>query len=58
MYYFINDYSEGAHPKLLEALVKSNEEHLTGYGSDPYCASAKEKIKAFTKVDSDDNVSW
>ncbi len=54
MYYFINDYSEGAHPKLLEALVKSNEEHLTGYGSDPYCASAKEKIKAFTKVDSDD----
>ncbi len=54
MYYFINDYSEGAHPKLLEALVKSNEEHLTGYGSDSYCMRAKEKIKAFTKVDSDD----
>lgn len=54
MYYFINDYSEGAHPKLLEALVKSNEEHLTGYGTDHYCDDAKEKIKAFAKVESDD----
>ena len=44
MLYFENDYSEGAHPKILEALTKTNYESLSGYGSDEYCEKAKEKI--------------
>ena len=46
MLYFINDYSEGAHEKVLERLVKTNMERLTGYGTDKYTADAKEKIRA------------
>ena len=42
---FENDYSEGAHDKVLEALIKTNYEKLSGYGSDEYCEKAKEKIK-------------
>ncbi|MBQ5809995.1 MAG: aminotransferase class I/II-fold pyridoxal phosphate-dependent enzyme [Clostridia bacterium] len=40
------DYNNGAHPKVLEALVKSNDMVLSGYGVDPVCLAAKEKIKA------------
>ncbi len=43
---FENDYSEGAHPLILEALIASNLEQMPGYGGDRYCNSAKEKIKA------------
>ena len=43
---FESDYITGAHPKVLEALIATNYEPLPGYGNDPYCASAKEKIKA------------
>ena len=39
------DYNEGAHEKILEALLKSNREHLPGYGADAYCDRAKEKIR-------------
>ncbi len=41
---FASDYTEGAHPSILEALTKTNFEQLSGYGSDKYCQSAKEKI--------------
>jgi len=44
--YFESDYTEGAHPKVLEALVKTNLEHLSGYGNDCYTESAKKKIRA------------
>ena len=40
MLYFENDYSEGAHEKVLEALIKTNYEKLSGYGSDEYCKNA------------------
>lgn len=43
---FVNDYSEGAHPRLLERLTETNFEQLAGYGSDSYCERAKEKIRA------------
>lgn len=43
---FENDYSEGAHPKILQRFVETNLEQVPGYGSDPYCDSAKEKIRA------------
>ena len=37
---FKNDYSEGCHPRILEALIKSNFEQQDGYGLDEYCQSA------------------
>ena len=43
---FTCDYSEGAHPKILEQLAKTNFEQLPGYGVDHYCESAKAKIRA------------
>lgn len=43
---FVNDYSEGAHPKILERLCETNFEQLAGYGFDSYCGSAKEKLRA------------
>lgn len=45
MLYFENDYCEGAHPAILQRLQETNFEKLPGYGTDPYCASAREKIK-------------
>ena len=43
---FVNDYSCGAHEKVLEALCKINLEPNVGYGMDPYSERAKEKIRA------------
>lgn len=45
MLYFENDYSEGAHPKILQRLMDTNMEHLSGYGSDRYTDLAKNKIR-------------
>lgn len=39
------DYAEGAHEKILQRLIETNLEHLSGYGNDKYCESAKEKIR-------------
>jgi threonine aldolase len=41
----MNDYSEGAHPRILEALSKTNMEQHVGYGMDAYCDQAKSLIK-------------
>jgi threonine aldolase len=38
---FRNDYSEGAHPKILEKLSATNYEQQPGYGDDKYCEQAK-----------------
>ncbi len=43
---FESDYIAGAHPKILESLMQTNLESLSGYGSDKYCQSAEQKIKA------------
>ncbi|HFU3728403.1 TPA: low specificity L-threonine aldolase [Streptococcus suis] len=48
MLHFENDYNKGAHPALLEALIASNQEGLSGYGTDAYTKSAIEKIKLAT----------
>lgn len=45
MYPFTNDYSEGAHPKVLELMLKSNLEQNTGYGLDKHCKRAREMIR-------------
>ncbi|MBM7699742.1 threonine aldolase family protein [Kurthia huakuii] len=38
------DYLEGAHPRILEKLMATNMEKTSGYGQDPYTASAAQKI--------------
>lgn len=43
-YSFLNDYSEGAHEKIIEALTRTNRIQTVGYGSDEYCAHARELI--------------
>ncbi|MDP4104604.1 MAG: aminotransferase class I/II-fold pyridoxal phosphate-dependent enzyme [Bacillota bacterium] len=45
MYSFKNDYSEGAHPSILNALVESNLEQEEGYGEDRYTRKAITFIK-------------
>ncbi|MDO5088530.1 MAG: aminotransferase class I/II-fold pyridoxal phosphate-dependent enzyme [Leptotrichiaceae bacterium] len=45
MLYFANDYTEGVHKEILNALIKTNNEKHTGYGTDIYSLRAKEKIK-------------
>lgn len=42
---FHNDYSEGCHEKVLQALIQTNMEQTTGYGEDEYCASAADQIR-------------
>ena len=43
---FENDYSEGAHPKILARLAETNLEQQPGYGEDGYTLSAAGKIRA------------
>jgi threonine aldolase len=45
MYSFKNDYSEGAHPRILNALMESNMEQVEGYGEDKYTKEAIEILK-------------
>ena len=45
MIYFNCDYTEGAHPKIIEMLTKTNFEQTVGYGEDEYCEKAREFIK-------------
>ena len=44
-YLFRNDYSFGAHPKVLAALAETNLEGNAGYGDDPYCGRAQDLIR-------------
>ncbi|GAA0176687.1 aminotransferase class I/II-fold pyridoxal phosphate-dependent enzyme [Clostridium sediminicola] len=45
MYSFQNDYSEGAHPNILNALIESNMIQEEGYGNDTHTKNAISKIK-------------
>lgn len=45
MYSFKNDYSEGAHPRILNALMESNMEQAEGYGEDTHTRQAIELLK-------------
>ena len=42
---FRNDYSEGAHPTILEAMRQNNLTPVIGYGMDEYCAHAAAMIR-------------
>lgn len=45
MYNFKNDYSEGAHPNILNKLVETNLLQQSGYGEDAYSIAAKERLQ-------------
>lgn len=45
MYNFKNDYSEGAHPNILNKLLETNLVQQMGYGEDEYSYQAKELLK-------------
>ncbi|MGO3790526.1 MAG: threonine aldolase family protein [Enterococcus gilvus] len=42
---FESDYLEGAHEQILQRMIETNNEKLSGYGRDKYSASAVEKIR-------------
>lgn len=44
-YSFFNDYSEGAHPKILEALTTHNFDQEAGYSLDRFTKLTSEKIR-------------
>lgn len=48
MYNFKNDYSEGAHPNILNKLIETNIIQQLGYGEDDYSSQAKELLKQKT----------
>ena len=50
MYSFRNDYSEGAHPKVLQALMDTNLVQTCGYGLDPYCMKAADLIRGLCEA--------
>lgn len=45
MYSFKNDYSEGAHPRILNKIVETNLIQQPGYGEDEYSAQVKEVLR-------------
>lgn len=42
---FESDYTEGAHEKILEAMLRTNMEQTPGYGVDAHCENAREMIR-------------
>jgi threonine aldolase len=44
-YFFRDDYSEGAHPKILEALSRTNLQQESSYGADAFTCEAERLIK-------------
>lgn len=50
---FDNDYSTGAHPKILEKLIATNDEQHPGYGVDEHCMHAAKLIKNAANTDGD-----
>lgn len=49
-YSFLDDYSEGAHPQILQALSNTNSSQQRPYGDDEYSAQAKNYIRNATGV--------
>lgn len=42
---FESDYNNGAHPSVLEAFLRTNDEQTSSYGADRFSESAREKIR-------------
>ena len=43
------DYHEGAHPRIMDALVRTNMVQTVGYGCDEYCEEARDAIRTVCK---------
>lgn len=52
MILFNCDYTEGAHPRILERLMDTNMEQTIGYGMDEHCTKAREYIRSICEDDS------
>jgi len=48
------DYAEGAHPKIMEKLMRTNMEQTIGYSEDKYCDEARELLKKLCNAPSSD----
>ncbi|KAL4971902.1 PLP-dependent transferase [Aspergillus desertorum] len=53
-YSFLDDYSEGGHPRLLEALIRTNSTQQTGYGTDQYTREARQLLLAQMQATEED----
>lgn len=53
MIHFDCDYMAGAHPAVLQAIVKNNFTQTSGYGADDFCRAAKAKILDVCGLDKD-----
>lgn len=54
MIFLKNDYSLGAHPRVLEELMRTNMMLTDGYGMDEFCKAAADTIKELIKSPSAD----
>lgn len=43
-----NDYSQGAHERILHKLLEINQTSYAGYGGDQYCQAAENRVRALT----------
>ncbi len=50
MIHFECDYTEGAHPVVLEKLCSTNLEQTAGYGNDSYCDYARSLIRGLAEM--------
>lgn len=42
---FASDNNSGVHPRVMDAIIKANDNHAVGYGDDPWTAAATSKIQ-------------
>ena len=54
MLFFRNDYGNGAHPAILDALCRTNLELTVGYGLDAYCQKSADLIRRLCRCDGAD----
>ncbi len=50
MLFFRNDYGNGAHPAIMDALCQTNLELTVGYGMDHYCQKAADLIRSLCQA--------
>ncbi|KAK4214339.1 pyridoxal phosphate-dependent transferase [Rhypophila decipiens] len=50
-YGFHDDYSEGAHPRVIEAMTRTNLIQQNSYGEDDYCNEARQAILSLIGLD-------
>ena len=43
---FASDNNSGVHPRIMEAVIKANDNHAVGYGDDPWTEAATRQLKA------------